>query len=181
MILAVKTRQKYLKELGFYNGKIDGVWGPLSKKATLALQKKYFKRSKDIDGFYGNDTDILLRNAILVKRNCRYFKLEEFRCECNSKCTGYPKVLNKKLLIILDDLRKYFETPITITCGERCKPYNDSLVGSIPNSQHLYGKAADIYIPGIPLVNIKKKAYDLSAAYCYYGTPNMGNAVHINV
>ena len=37
MILAVKTRQKYLKELGFYNGKIDGVWGPLSKKATLAL------------------------------------------------------------------------------------------------------------------------------------------------
>ena len=45
----------------------------------------------------------------------------------------------------------------------------------------MYGKAADIYIPGIDKAKIKAKAYELGAAYSYYGTANMGNAVHINV
>ena len=49
------------------------------------------------------------------------------------------------------------------------------------NSQHQYGKAADIYIAGVDKAKIKAKAYELGAAYCYYGTAGMGEAVHINV
>ena len=197
MILTIRKRQAYLNELGFYSGKIDGVWGPLSKKATLDLQKKYFKRNKDIDGIYGNDTEILLINAILVKRNCKYFKLEEFKCGCNSSCTGYPVVLSEKLLILLDTLRKNYGKPVTITCGVRCKTYNTSLKGSVTNSGHVLGTAVDIYIPGITNTEagrLKVIHYWMSLtgskfSYAYLPTlyrtqlekksTNMGNAVHV--
>lgn len=52
-MLSIKERQTYLKKYGFYTGKIDGIEGPLTKKAYLALQKKYFVRKMDIDGIYG--------------------------------------------------------------------------------------------------------------------------------
>ena len=41
-MLSVKTRQKYLKNLGFYKGKIDGIEGSITKKAYRNIQKKIF-------------------------------------------------------------------------------------------------------------------------------------------
>ena len=48
-MLRVKTRQKYMKELGFYKGDVDGKEGPLTKDGYLAMQKAYFKRKSDQD------------------------------------------------------------------------------------------------------------------------------------
>ena len=62
-MLNVKTRQTYLKSLGFYKGVIDGIEGVLTKQAYKNLQKTYFVRKSDIDGIYGNNTDKLLQNA----------------------------------------------------------------------------------------------------------------------
>ena len=117
-----------------------------------------------------------------------HFTKSEFRCGCGGKwCNGYNNVsVSPKLLYILEKIRAYYNRPIVITSGIRCQRYNDSLRGSIKNSVHRTGGAADIYIKGVTdnstgRAKVKKLAYQYGAAYCYYGTSNMGNAVHINI
>lgn len=189
-MLTVKTRQKYLKALGFYTGKIDGIEGPLTRKAYKALQDKFFTRSKDKDGVYGKNTDILLVNAYRVKIYAKNFDLSEFKCECGGRyCTGYPVKLNTQLLKNLQKIRtKYGAT--TITSGLRCEPYNDSLVGSSSTSRHMKGKALDIYNAKTrtesgrkEVMAYVKKLIGHNYTYCNIGGsyPNMGNAVHFDV
>ena len=43
-VLDRKTRQEYLKDLGFYNGPINGEWDTATKAAVDKLQKKYFPK-----------------------------------------------------------------------------------------------------------------------------------------
>lgn len=196
-MLSIKTRQKYLKNLGFYKGKIDGIVGTQTRTAYKNLQKKYFP-SKHVDGVYGNKTEILLRNAERVRLYAKNFKLEEFKCECGGKyCTGYPVLLSTRLLKNLQSVRnKYGAT--TITSGLRCNSYNNSLVGSVRGSKHTKGKAVDIYISRYSSLNSRKavinyyiKLLNSNYSYCdgYYKTkwgsgyvksPNMGNAIHID-
>jgi uncharacterized protein YcbK (DUF882 family) len=187
-MLDVKTRQKYLKALGFYKGNIDGDAGKLTKAAYLKLQKKYFKRKEDIDGIYGRDTDILLQNAYKVKIYCKSFKLTEFRCKCNGDCTGYPVVLDTQLLKNIQALRnKYGST--NISSGMRCEKHN-ARVGGSKNSRHKLGKALDIKNrtskkeSGRRAImsfwrTLPKERY----TYCNIGGnyPNMGTAVHVDV
>ena len=187
-MLDVKTRQKYLKELGFYKGEIDGSVGKLTKAAYLALQKKYFKRAEDIDGLYGNDTDKLLQNAYRVKKYCKNFKLEEFRCSCGKYCTGYPVILDTQLLKDIQLIRnKYGST--TITSGIRCSTHNRN-VGGVSNSRHKSGKALDFRCSASltesgrkQIMNYFKKLPGARYTYCNIGGnyPNMGRAVHIDV
>ena len=189
-MLTIKQRQNYLKSLGYYTGKIDGKEGPLLKAAYKELQKDYFVREKDIDGIYGNNTDILLQNAYNVKRLTPNFKLEEFKCGCKGKhCTGYPVLLSTQLLKNVQRVRTKFGAT-TITSGMRCKPYNNSLVGSSATSRHMKGKALDIYNQktrteaGRRVVMAYWKLLPgWNYTYCNIGGnyPNMGNAVHIDV
>lgn len=186
-MLEIKDRQLYLNKLGMYEGKIDGVEGEKTRDAYLKLQKKYFVRKSDCDGLYGEDTDKLLLNARRVQKRCKNFKLEEFKCECNGRyCTGYPSYLNRDLLDNLQELRDKYNAPMTITSGMRCRWYNDSLVGSIPNSKHTKGKAIDFYGT---MTNSKSKRQAAikewykkkNANYAYSDTPNMGTSVHVDV
>ena len=117
-----------------------------------------------------------------------HFNKVEFKCGCGGRyCNGYNgKNVSTSLLNILEKLRSYYGRPIVITSGIRCQKYNDSLRGSIKTSAHIQGKAADIYIRGITdtvsgRAQVKRLAYQYGAKYVYYGTSNMGNAVHINV
>lgn len=158
-LLDVKTRQKYLKELGFYSGVVDGIAGPKTRDAYLKLQHKYFTKTtrKDVDGKYGPNTDTLLRNAYKCK-DLKYFKLNEFRCKCTSSCTGYPGVLNTDFLNGIEKTRKYFGTAFIITSGMRCNKHNESLPNSAKYSRHTYGfKAGDFSVRGMTsLSNCKK-------------------------
>lgn len=148
-MLSIRTRQTYLSNLGFYKGKINGIEDAATRKAYLALQQKYFTRKADQDGIYGPNTDIVLLNAMRVKRRTSNFSLEEFKCECGGKyCTGYPAYLNISLLENIQKVRDKYKKPVTITSGLRCKGYNNSLGGSSSNSRHMLGKALDFYIPG---------------------------------
>lgn len=190
MLLSKKKRQTYLKELGFYDGKIDGKVGVKTKAAYKALQKAYFTRTADIDGLYGKNTDILLRNAYNVKKYCKDFELKEFKCGCGGKyCTGYPVELSTQLLKNLQDVRDKFGST-TITSGMRCKKHNSRLVGSSTTSRHLKGKAVDIKNSTSKTVNGRKAIMTYwktrkgwRYTYCNIdgNYPNMGTAVHIDV
>jgi peptidoglycan hydrolase-like protein with peptidoglycan-binding domain len=45
---ATQALQKRLKDLGFYKGEIDGIWGPLTQSAVEAAQRVYDVNSGDI-------------------------------------------------------------------------------------------------------------------------------------
>lgn len=198
MLLSKKKRQEYLKELGYYKGKIDGKEGTLTKKAYKDLQEDYFTRDKDIDGKYGNNTDILLRSAYNC-RNAKYFKLDEFRCKCNKHCTGYPAELNKDLVTYLDSLRAFYGKSIKVISGMRCKTHNKANGGST-NSRHMKGKAADIQITNISTTHKGRKSIvdkwitykNARYSYCddyartkskktYPNVPTMGKSTHVDV
>lgn len=203
MLLDIKTRQTYLKELGFYKGEINGIEDKLTKAAYLKLQKKYFTKSKrkkeDQDGLYGNDTDILLRNAYKC-RNLKHFKLEEFRCKCKSYCTGYPVELDDNLLKYLKTTRNEFNKAMKITSGLRCEKHNSSLKGSSKTSRHLKGKAVDTKVTGYTKLSKRVEIIDFwieefpnsRYAYCddysrtkkskgYKSYPNMDKSIHLDV
>lgn len=138
-LLTTEKRKAYFKKLGL---------GEYNEANIKKLQKKYM-RKKDVDGVYGTDTDRVLRhvyNCSLVKD----FEPEEFKCECGGKyCTGYPTYMKQVELKNLQEIRTHFGKSMKITSGMRCKAYNNSLRGSIPNSKHTTGYAADYYIAGV--------------------------------
>lgn len=173
---------------------IDGIIG----NDTVACLTRYQTAvGLTADGIMGVETYKKLFNdpsygAATTTRNTggisAHFNKTEFRCGCGGRyCNGYNgKEVSTSLLNILEKLRSYYGRPIVITSGIRCQKYNDSLRGSIKTSAHIQGKAADIYIRGITdsasgRAQVKRLAYQYGAKYCYYGTSNMGNAVHINV
>lgn len=136
-LLTVAQRKAKFKALGL---------GEYNKDSIKTLQKKYFKRAKDIDGIYGSDTDKLLRHVY----NCSLvpnFKPEEFRCPCG-RCTGYPTQMRQKELKHLQAIRNHYGKTMTITSGLRCR-YENSRSGGVANSGHLFGRAADFYIAGV--------------------------------
>lgn len=110
----------------------------------------------------------------------KHFKLGEFLCKCG-KCQS-DAYINPKLITYLDELRKYFNRPVYITSGIRCKSYNDKLIGSSPDSAHLYGNAADIFIKGVNPKRIHSWwRKNVPSGYSYYGTKNMGNCCHVEI
>lgn len=53
----------------------------------------------------------------------------------------------KELAQNLQTLRDYLKAPITVNSGYRSPDHNKA-IGGVKNSQHLYGKAADIVVEG---------------------------------
>ena len=161
----------------------DGIVGTNTINAIKAVQRQY---GLVVDGIAGTATFKALNNNI-GNGSSTHFKKAEFACECGGRyCNGYPGgTTSSKLLSILEAIRSYYGKPITITSGQRCATFN-AQVGGISNSAHRFGRAADIYIPGVTntvagrnaVVNL---AYRYGAAYSYANTAQMGNAVHINV
>lgn len=180
-MLSVKKRQTYLKALGFYTGRVDGIEGKLTKAAYLAFQKNYFPK-KHQDGKYGPDTDILLQSAYNC-RDLKYFKLEEFRCPCGN-CTGYPAVISRDLVLKLDQKLRPKYGSMVIKSGLRCKSWN-TRVGGVSNSRHKQGKAVDFQC-----AKSRKSAADRTEIikyckkifrYCYGNTTGMGASIHVDV
>lgn len=68
----------------------------------------------------------------------QYFKLIEFACPLTKRI-----IVSVELLEALDALRERMGRALTISSGYRSPEYNRR-VGGAANSQHLYGRAADI-------------------------------------
>lgn len=149
-LLSVDKRKSYFKYLGL---------GEYNKANIEKFQRKAFTRKSDIDGVYGTNTDRALRHFRNVKKYAPNFKPEEFKCECGGKyCTGYPSWMKKVELENLQAIRNHYKKPMIVTCGLRCRPYNNSLAGSISNSKHLSGYATDFYMSGVTDTLANRKA-----------------------
>lgn len=72
------------------------------------------------------------------------FKAREFACKDGSDTF----FVAPKLVTILQKIRDHFGKPVTINSAYRNDTYNKK-VGGEKDSQHLYGKAADIAIKGV--------------------------------
>ena len=92
------------------------------------------------------------------------FKVREFRCRDGSDAI----MIDQTLVVLLQAIREHFGKPITITSGYRTAAHNKS-VGGAAYSQHLYGRAADIRVQGIPVEQLA--AY---AETCLPGTGGIG-------
>ena len=173
--MTVKQIQCLLAYLGYYTGQIDGQWGGMSTAACRACQADY---GLTADGICGAMTQKMLIGAIAgtaakVERpaeagqaatdkpktgtfwdDIRYFTREEFRCQCNGKyCNGFPVEPEEKMVRTVDEIRHRLGIPIGIVTsggsGVRCSKHNAE-VGGVYNSEHLYGRAADLHSSASP-------------------------------
>ncbi|MEG1603973.1 MAG: D-Ala-D-Ala carboxypeptidase family metallohydrolase, partial [Cloacibacillus sp.] len=78
--------------------------------------------------------------------------------------------------------------PLYIECGTRCAKHNAELPGSVPNSAHITGMAADIRAEGMSnaqlgaIVKALYRAGKLPALqYCYLIKGNTNTSVHFDV
>ena len=151
--MTIKERQCLLYVLGYYRGQIDGVWGGLSEQA-----EKRFRQDADLADSGSGETDAAMRKAVhlgLEKKtgsfweDIQYFTREEFRCQCGGRyCSGFPAEPEEKLVRTLDAIRRRLGVPVRIVeaggSGVRCRQHNAN-VGGAANSEHLYGRAADLH------------------------------------
>ena len=103
------------------------------------------------------------------------FKVREFGCKGSDVV-----LLDEELVVLLQCIREHFGKPLHITSGYRTAAHNKS-VGGAAYSQHLYGRAADIRVQGIPVEQLA--AY---AETCLPGTGGIGRYpakgfVHVDV
>jgi len=103
-----------------------------------------------------------------------YFTVGEFKCE---HCNVYFPV-ESKLVDILHGIRVYFGKPVYITSGFRCSVQN-RIDGGVANSNHLYGRAADIWISGVSMAQIVNYARTIGAGADTYHVE--GSYAHIAV
>lgn len=102
------------------------------------------------------------------------FKRSEFACRCGC---GLDTV-DVELVSVLEYIREYFNKPVIITSGNRCVSYNVK-VGGAKSSQHIFGKAADIFIKGVDPTTIYNFAN--SSWPFKYGIGNGNTFTHIDV
>lgn len=187
--LSDDKRKELFAALGF---------GKVNKTNIKKFQKIAFKSTKEHDGIPGPKTDTALLHWYNVKTYTKNFEPEEFKCECGERyCSGYPDYMKPALLKNLQTIRNKGGKPVTITCGLRCRTYNNKLNGSIQNSKHLSGKAADFHQIGTTETLAQRKksikwikvlpnhTYTYGNGINSYGSniyaPYMGNALHTDV
>lgn len=148
----------YLKDGGsFYTGAVDGISGPLTKRAVENFQRRV---RLPVTGEADAATEAAILRAVSEGlpetaqdgdfwQEIQYFTREEFRCKCGGKyCTGFPHTIQPLLVQLCDRARSWSGHPITVVSGLRCPQWNRIQKG-VSNSQHMYGEAADLYFYGV--------------------------------
>ena len=158
--MTVKQIQNLLQYLDYYNGIPDGDFGSLTREAVTGFQRAF---GLTADGDPGPETQKALTHDVAYGMPTReepeptadwwdeieFFDREEFRCQCGGKyCDGYPAEPQEKMVRIADAARKHFKRPANVVSGLRCETWNE-IQGGVWNSQHRYGEACDLQIPGV--------------------------------
>jgi uncharacterized protein YcbK (DUF882 family) len=97
-----------------------------------------------------------------VQKISQHFARSEFACQCGNNCPqSQDPTVDVTLIQILEELRRHFNTPITVTSGVRCKSHNasPSVKGSV-FSKHLEGKAADVILKGVTPDRVYKYLFE---------------------
>lgn len=90
------------------------------------------------------------------------FRVREFRCRDGSD----PIFVDSDLVEVLQKIRTHFGKAVNINSAFRTASHNAKQKNASRYSQHLYGKAADIWIAGVSV--------DTLAAYAETLLPNRG-------
>lgn len=90
------------------------------------------------------------------------FKVREFRCKDGSD----PIFIDSELVEVLQKIRTHFGKAVNINSAFRTASHNAKQKNASHHSQHLYGRAADIWIAGVSV--------DTLAAYIETLLPNRG-------
>lgn len=193
--LTLKEQQTYLKKLGLYTKKIDGIRGAGHKKAVKQFNTIFLNKESEV---YYNDTDKLLReiyesynkSPYMVDSDWKYFKnfkSSEFYCTCRKKyCDGWNGLRNKipmHLLMADQYIRNHFGKAVSLTSTIRCDKRNKE-VGGVKNSKHRLFRANDMGVKGIKAANVKKFVYTNSSTklpFINYAYDINTNYEHIDV
>lgn len=176
---AVRQAQAWLREIGFrVEGQViavDGKLGPITRLATTYFQSGWTPTELLPDGDPGPLTMTALEQCVAWEgRASAHFRFAEFA----SKGNGDIRV-DRRLILGLEDVRDVSGGPITVISGYRDGLHNRK-VGGAKNSQHLYGRAADIQFGGSKLSLAAVKALQQFSGIGYY--PRRGNLVrHVDV
>lgn len=136
----------------------DGYGGPETDKQLRyavynGLEKPDPALEEDVtDTNVGNKTDKDINVPIKTGTfwdDSEFFDREEFRCQCKGKyCNGFPVEPEEELVRVCNEIRRRLGVPVEIVTadgsGVRCLVHNAN-VGGVANSNHLYGKAADLH------------------------------------
>ena len=172
--MTFKQIQLLLAYLGYYEAEIDGKWGEQSQSACISFQRDYGLDADGIAGamtqkmlkaavagtaYKVSSSDSDAKSESLSEKidstdtissadnfwdGIKYFRRTEFACQCGGKyCDGFPCEPAEETVKICDEIRKRAKVPITISSGIRCEQHNAE-VGGVSNSNHKYGKAADL-------------------------------------
>ena len=151
--MEVRQLQNLLQYLGYYEGRVDGISGPLTEAAVAAF------RADNGNPNLGDELEEVLIGAVFHGRfkgtaapnvnfwdTVQYFGRHEFACKCG-KCGGYPVEPKEAFVRKLDAFRERVGEPVYINSGIRCAAHNAAVDGA-KGSRHLYGDAADIRCDG---------------------------------
>ncbi len=160
--MTIKQQQCLLTYLGYDTVWIDGVDGPRTQEALAKFRADYGVGAEGLVGAVAGTVVKLEKLAAGTEPaqtgkgiyGSKYFTREEFRCQCKGKyCNGFPYEPTKELIFTLDRIRERLGVPITIVesggSGVRCAKHNAE-VGGVYNSEHLYGRAADLHSSASP-------------------------------
>ena len=86
----------------------------------------------------------------------RSFRAKEFACKDGTD----PLFVDSELVQVLQAIRDHFGAPVVITSGYRTAAHNRAVGGAV-YSQHQYGRAADIRVPGVPVEQLAAYAETL--------------------
>ena len=153
---------------------VDGVWGPQTEAAVLEAVYTY-----DVDAPSEQEPETDDPELAARFKGIRYWRPEEFECQCYGKyCDGFPALPDRTLLELVDDIRHEAGRPGHRSSGLRCQIHNDLQPGSVTNSKHRIGKALDFMIEGMTgaqLLALVKK--DPRCSYAYI----IGNGPYVHV
>lgn len=164
--MTAKQQQCLLAFLGYDPGQIDGVDGPKTQAALAAFRSDYGMGAEGLVAAVAGTAAKVERPAEAEQAatdkpktgtfwdDIRYFTRDEFRCQCKGKyCNGFPVEPQEEMVRTVDEIRRRLGIPISIVTaggsGVRCQKHNAD-VGGVANSEHLYGRAADLHSSASP-------------------------------
>lgn len=146
--MSTREIQRSLREIGWPLA-VDGVYGLRTTAAVRAFQRGYTFARLGASGRAGPQTRAALRDCVAGGGHCsEHLRFREFA----SKGNDWIKV-DRELARGLEHYRRALGGPVRIVSGYR-DPAHNAEVGGAPDSQHLYGNAADVP-PALPLERVR--------------------------
>jgi uncharacterized protein YcbK (DUF882 family) len=128
---------------------------PSTFPTNVSMPQSSVKKGEDVKRGVNYPIESLEKNANLSiqyslqkdgeKNVSPNFKVKHFACRDKSDVI----LINPHLVDLLEKIRAKFGKEIRVNSAYRTPSYNRSLSGAAKYSQHMYGNAADITIPGV--------------------------------